>query len=557
MNRVTILCLLGGLTAWMGMTADGCAIDPGGVLDNRKPPAILSTTPNEDTRVRSLEVDLRSYPETDRIAWDFGDGSVLSNLSTSTGRAVTHEFARDGTFVVAVHLFTAADVITHAPPELITSGSLPIDIVGPNSLPTAFFAVEDVFDDGGVSVLLTRRFVATRSRDPDGVIEKYRWDFGDGVEALGETVEHTFSRSGRFPVRLRVTDDRGAKAETTLSVLVNSLPAAAFTFTEDPNDPLRFTFDASGSSDSDGQIQSFAWDFGDESAQGSGLVVSHTYAAPDDFTVTLTVTDEFGASVSTSQTLDVTGIVPFVRSITPSFGASDTTVEDAVIDGENFEDGALVRLERGVDVIEATSVTFMSDTTLEATFDLTGAAAGSFDVVVENPDGVTATLVEGFSIDVPQRVRLTTSLGDMVFELVTDAPVTTANFLQYVEDGFYDGTIFHRVVPGFVVQGGGFLPGMIAQSGVRPPIVNEFSPDRSNLSATVAMAKLGNDPDSATSEFFVNLGDNSGNLDNQNGGFTVFARVVEGFDVAEAIAAVPLNGAVPVTDVILIQATRE
>lgn len=88
--------------------------------------------------------------------------------------------------------------------------------------------------------------------------------------------------------------------------------------------------------------------------------------------------------------------------------------------------------------------------------------------------------------------------------------------------------------------------------------MNEFSPTRSNVRATVAMAKVGGNPDSATSQFFVNLADNSANLDNQNGGFTVFATVVEGMDVVDTIAAVAVNGNdVPLEDVLLIRAERE
>jgi cyclophilin family peptidyl-prolyl cis-trans isomerase len=155
-------------------------------------------------------------------------------------------------------------------------------------------------------------------------------------------------------------------------------------------------------------------------------------------------------------------------------------------------------------------------------------------------------------------VRLVTDFGDIVMELlVDDAPITTDNFVQYIEDGFYDGTIFHRVVPDFVVQGGGFLPGMIQPEGLRDPIVNEFNPANSNVRGTVAMAKVGGNPDSATSQFFVNLADNSANLDTQNGGFTVFAVVVQGMDVVDMIAEVELDGETPVNDVILIRAERE
>lgn len=139
-------------------------------------------------------------------------------------------------------------------------------------------------------------------------------------------------------------------------------------------------------------------------------------------------------------------------------------------------------------------------------------------------------------------VRLETSLGPIDIRLYdSQAPATVANFLGYLRSGAYDASFFHRSVPGFVVQGGGYS--FTAGVGPRkipagPPVVNEFSPTRSNLRATVAMAKLGGDPNSATTEWFVNLADNAANLDNQNGGFTVFGKLtVPGMAVMDAIAA--------------------
>jgi cyclophilin family peptidyl-prolyl cis-trans isomerase len=125
------------------------------------------------------------------------------------------------------------------------------------------------------------------------------------------------------------------------------------------------------------------------------------------------------------------------------------------------------------------------------------------------------------------------------------APVTVANFLRYADDPGYENTILHRLVPNFVLQGGGFAIQTDDQGQVTglppiptyPPIVNEFSPQRSNIRGTIAMAKLGGNPDSATSQWFFNLNDNSANLDNQNGGFTVFGRVVgDGMDLIDAFA---------------------
>jgi cyclophilin family peptidyl-prolyl cis-trans isomerase len=124
--------------------------------------------------------------------------------------------------------------------------------------------------------------------------------------------------------------------------------------------------------------------------------------------------------------------------------------------------------------------------------------------------------------------------------LANDAPLNVANFLNYVNRGAYTNTIIHRSVPGFVIQGGGFaLQGTsISAIATDAPVKNEFKD--SNLRGTMAMAKTAAGPDSATNQWFFNLGDNSANLDNQNGGFTVFARVIgSGMTVVDTIAAVP------------------
>jgi cyclophilin family peptidyl-prolyl cis-trans isomerase len=136
-------------------------------------------------------------------------------------------------------------------------------------------------------------------------------------------------------------------------------------------------------------------------------------------------------------------------------------------------------------------------------------------------------------------VKLETTKGDIVIEVnETAAPVTAANFLQYVQDGFYDGTIFHRVKPNFMIQGGGFTPDM-KQKNARPTIVNEAKNGLKNKRGAIAMARL-NDPNSATAQFFINDVDNA-YLDYsgpRNPGYAVFGQVVEGMDVVDAIAKV-------------------
>ena len=136
-------------------------------------------------------------------------------------------------------------------------------------------------------------------------------------------------------------------------------------------------------------------------------------------------------------------------------------------------------------------------------------------------------------------ITIVTSHGDIVIELFEEtAPLSSENFRQYVSDGFYNDTVFHRVIPNFMVQGGG-MPADLSGKQTRPPIKNEAANGEKNLRGTLAMARTG-DVDSATSQFFVNLSDNSF-LDHggRDFGYAVFARVVDGMDIIDAIASVP------------------
>ncbi|UCE48960.1 MAG: peptidyl-prolyl cis-trans isomerase [Phycisphaerales bacterium] len=156
-----------------------------------------------------------------------------------------------------------------------------------------------------------------------------------------------------------------------------------------------------------------------------------------------------------------------------------------------------------------------------------------------NSETASETVSEKVKEPVPQTiaVELQTSMGDIVIELNEQAaPVTVNNFLRYVEDGFYDGTIFHRVIHRFMIQGGGFTPEM-KRKQTRDPIANEAGNGLKNKRGTIAMAR-GPDPDSATCQFFINHMANPG-LDyvpNRNPGYAVFGKVVEGMDVVDAIA---------------------
>jgi cyclophilin family peptidyl-prolyl cis-trans isomerase len=144
------------------------------------------------------------------------------------------------------------------------------------------------------------------------------------------------------------------------------------------------------------------------------------------------------------------------------------------------------------------------------------------------------------------KVKLTTSMGPIVIELDSaKAPVSAANFLKYVDAGHYDGTIFHRVIDGFMVQGGGFTQDM-RQKPVQAPIKNEASNGLKNDNYTVAMARTGV-RDSATAQFFINVKDNEflnySGESQQGWGYAVFGKVVEGQDVVDKIRKVPTGNA--------------
>ncbi len=161
-------------------------------------------------------------------------------------------------------------------------------------------------------------------------------------------------------------------------------------------------------------------------------------------------------------------------------------------------------------------------------------------------------------------VKMTTNFGVIEIELFQDeAPDTTANFMQYVNEGYFDGLIFHRVIPNFVIQGGGFEPGM-KQKTTNAPIENEADNGLKNERGTLSMART-SDPHSATSQFFINLKDNDF-LDHKakdtNGwGYAVFAKVVSGMDVVDAISQAPtgnvgMHSDVPVEDVVIEKAEQ-
>jgi peptidyl-prolyl cis-trans isomerase B (cyclophilin B) len=157
------------------------------------------------------------------------------------------------------------------------------------------------------------------------------------------------------------------------------------------------------------------------------------------------------------------------------------------------------------------------------------------------------------------KVKLTTTLGEIIIQLNTEkAPLSSANFLTYVNEGFYNGTIFHRVIPDFMAQGGGFDTSF-NQKAVHAPIKNEANNGLTNTRGTLAMART-NDPNSATAQFFINYKDNTflnhTSQTSSGWGYAVFGEVIEGMDIVDAMAKQPTSNRgghqdVPKTDIII------
>lgn len=245
-----------------------------------------------------------------QYAWEFGDGS------TGTGKTATRKYANAGTYDVKL---TVTDNRGESDSVVRT-----VKVVAPNVPPAAAFSAE-VSD-------LDVAFNAGESSDPDGSIENYAWDFGDGTTGTGKKADKHYAAAGTYSVKLTVTDDRGGKTSSTKSVVAvapNVLPTASFTASIED---VSASFDASTSSDSDGSIVSYDWNFGD-GTQATGNQVQKQFA-PGDYVVALTVTDNRGGTATTTR--PIKAVAP---NVLPQAAFESSVVDlDASFDGGTSTD---------------------------------------------------------------------------------------------------------------------------------------------------------------------------------------------------------------------------
>jgi len=271
------------------------------------PPTAAFTSTAQDL---DLSVDAAGSSDSDgtiaTYAWTFGDGS------TAGGATATHQYAAGGSYDVTLTVTDNKGASTNLTKKVTVSP--------PNVAPAA------VFISSGAA--LTKSFDATGSADSDGTIASYAWAFGDSEIGSGSTVDHTYAKAGTYDVELTVTDDDGATTSLTKQVVVsppNAAPQAAFTSTKNE---LVLSVDAADSTDSDGTVDSYAWDFGD-GGSGTGKTATHTFPGAGTYTVKLTVTDDDSAKDSVTKDIVISGppapfaVDGFGRTTTGGWGNAD------------------------------------------------------------------------------------------------------------------------------------------------------------------------------------------------------------------------------------------
>ncbi|MEM7220381.1 MAG: PKD domain-containing protein [Pseudomonadota bacterium] len=273
------------------------------VIGNQAPVPAFSVDNPIGLVPHSITVDASSSTDPDAPAdsiasysWNFGDGTTASGVSAS------NTYTTAGIYIVTLTVTdsrgesasTTQQVVANLPPVANFTASPEVGLI-----PLA------VTVDGAAS------------SDPNGTVDSYAWDFGDGATASGQIATHSYAAVGSYTITLTVTDNDGATNTTTRTVIANTPPSAAFSTDALPAvAQLPFAFDASASSDANGTIEQYDWDFGD-GGSATGTTTSHTYASAGTYTVTLTVTDNNGATDSASQTLVVDPLLAPVINAQP------------------------------------------------------------------------------------------------------------------------------------------------------------------------------------------------------------------------------------------------
>lgn len=309
--------------------------------------------------------------------WDFGDGT------TGKGETVTHQYGSSGSYTVLLKV-TDNDGNVDTASQTVS--------VGDNENPVASF----FYTPSNPVVDQVIQFNATDSNDPDGTIEKYQWDMGDGTTLYGSIVSHQYSSSGTYTVYLQVTDNSDNTGSTSQTITINDNQSPTASFVYSPTSPEvgeRVHFNASASTDPDGIITSWQWDFGD-GRHGSGEEVNHTYNDSGTYTVVLVVMDDSGNTDSVSKTVTIgdAGIPIALFDVLTANPTVNTDVDFDASDSYDL-DGNIIRYDWNFGDGNTDA-----DVNATITHQYTSANTYTVTLTVTDNDGKTATTTETVTV---------------------------------------------------------------------------------------------------------------------------------------------------------------
>jgi PKD repeat protein len=322
-------------------------------------------------------------------AWNFGDGATASGVS------VTHAFSSSGTYTVTLTVTDNQGAIGTDTAVATIMNRPPVANAGP---------------DVTAATLSVVTFNGSGSSDPDGTIASYAWNFGDGATASGVSVTHAFSSSGTYAVTLTVTDNKGSTAtDTAVATITNRPPVANAGPDQSATAGIPVSFSGSGSSDPDGSIASYAWNFGD-STTGSGVTATHTYPNAGTYTATLTVTDDKGATASDRATITVTSAAGATWA--KKWGATDTESVASIVTDPSGNIYVIGLLRESV-TIDGTALTNKgASDILLAKFSPTGALVWARDLGGASDESARSIAYDGNgNVDIVGQFSGTTNLG--------------------------------------------------------------------------------------------------------------------------------------------------
>jgi PKD repeat protein len=354
-------------------------------------------------------------------SWDFGDGSAISTAANPS-----HTYASAGTYQVSLTVTDDA-----AATNSVTQG---VTVVA-NVAPTASFT--------STTMKLAVSFVST-STDSDGTITGYSWDFGDGSEiSTAANPSHTYPSAGTFQVTLTVTDNDGSTTPVTqgVAVVANQPPSVSFTASVSA---LTVGFNASASVDPDGTITSYSWDFGDESLESPGVTTTHTYATGGTFQVTLTLTDNDGATSSITQAVQPVTFVQlasdsFTRTMSNAFGAAPIGGTWSLSGTPaNFSvNGSVGRMVVAAGALRGAYLPTVSSTDVDSTVDISLSSAPTAGT------GYLTTVVRRIGTS-DYRLRLRVDPGATALQLIRDVSGTLTTLAsKSLGTGYSSGSVVH------------------------------------------------------------------------------------------------------------------